>query len=256
MRYTIYSNAQLASLRLRAENTSRISGSILDTTEEPHVSIHLLSCPPGFALGNIGEKQLGKCDCDPQLFGLEQNISATSLTKPCIDRPHFGSGSYHRQTHASAVMYQLCPFAYCKPNPANTKLNESDWQCNFNRYGILCGACRTTYSLVLGGSRCSKCNEWYQLPVLLVAFAIVGVLLVAFLSVCNLTVSEGTINGLIFYANIVHTTRSIFFPSEESLTAPYAIFIAWILDLRCVSTVVWTHTLRHGCSLCSLPTSG
>ena len=81
---------------------------------------------------------------------------------------------------------------------------------------------------MLGGSQCSKCNEWYQLPVLLVAFALFGVLLVAFLTLCNLTVSEGTINGLIFHANIVHTYHSIFFPSEQSLTAPFAIFIAWL----------------------------
>jgi len=46
----------------------------------------------------------------------------------------------------------------------------------------------------------------------------------------NLTVSEGTINGIIFYANIVHINRSIFFPSTEA--NPLAIFIAWLnLDL-------------------------
>ena len=132
------------------------------------------------------------------------------------------------QANTSDVIYQLCPFDYCKLKRINTKLNESDRQCNYNRCGILCGACSTTFSLMLGGSRCSKCNEWYPLPVLLVAFAILGVLLVAFLTLCNLTVSEGTINGLIFYANIVHTTRSIFFPSDEPLTAPFSIFIAWL----------------------------
>ena len=128
----------------------------------------------------------------------------------------------------SGVIYQRCPFDYCKLKTVDTKLNESDKQCNFNRSGILCGTCMTTYSLMLGGSQCSKCNEWYPLPVILVAFAISGVLLVAFLTLCNLTVSEGTIHGLIFYANIVHTTRSIFFPSEESLIAPFTIFIAWL----------------------------
>ena len=45
---------------------------------------------------------------------------------------------------------------------------------------------------------------------------------------CDLTVSEGTINGLIFYANIVHANRTIFFSS----TNPIAIFISWLnLDL-------------------------
>ena len=226
LRYTIYSNALLASLRLRAENTSCISGTNLDM-EEPHISIHLLSCPPGFSLGNTGERQLGKCDCDSLFFSLRQNISC-NITDQTVYRPSSLWIGQLPQANTSDVMYQQCPFDYCKLKPISTQLNESDQQCNFNRYGILCGACSTTYSLMLGGSRCSKCNEWYPQPVLLVAFAIVGVLLVAFLTLCNLTVSEGTINGLIFYANIVHTTRSIFFPSEESLTAPFAVFIAWL----------------------------
>ena len=226
LRYTIYSNARLASLRLRAENTSRISGYIVDMTE-PHVSIRFLSCPPGFALGNSGERQLGKCDCHPVLFKLEMNISC-NITDQTVYRPSSLWIGWLPQANTSDVIYQHCPFDYCKLKPANTKLNESDQQCNFNRSGTLCGACSTTYSLMLGASLCSKCNELYPLPVLLVAFAIVGVLLVAFLTLCNLTVSEGTINGLIFYANIVHTNRSIFFPSERSLTAPFAIFIAWL----------------------------
>ena len=227
LRYTIFSNAYLASLRLRAENTSRLPGSNLDTTEEPHIPIRLLSCPPGFALSNTGERQLGKCDCDPTLFRLERNISC-NITDQTVYRPSSLWIGQLPQANTSDVIYQLCPFDYCKLKPVNTQLNESDQQCNFNRYGILCGACSTTYSLMLGSSRCSKCNEWYPLPVLFVASAIFGVLLVAFLTLCNLTVSEGTINGLIFYANIVHTNRSIFFPSEESLTTPFAIFIAWL----------------------------
>ena len=227
LRYTIFSNAWLASLRLRAENTSRISGSTLDMTEEPHIPIRLLSCPPGFALSNTGERQLGKCDCNPTLFKLERNISC-NITDQTVYRPSSLWIGQLPQANTSDVMYQLCPFDYCKLKPANTKLNESDQQCNFNRSGVLCGACSTTYSLMLGSSRCSKCNEWYPLPVLFVASAIFGVLLVAFLTLCNLTVSEGTINGMIFYANIVHTNRSIFFPSEESLTTPFAIFIAWL----------------------------
>ena len=226
LKYTIYSNAQLASLRLRAENTSRMSGSTLNM-REPHISIQFLPCPPGFALGNSGERQLGKCVCDLLLFRLEPNISC-NITDQTVYRPSSLWIGQLPQENTSHIIYQLCPFDYCKPKPVNTKLNESDQQCNFNRSGILCGACRTTYSLMLGGSQCSKCNGWYELPVLLVAFAIFGVLLVVFLTLCNLNVSNGTINGLIFYANIVHTTHSIFFPSEGSLIAPFALFIAWL----------------------------
>ena len=46
----------------------------------------------------------------------------------------------------------------------------------------------------------------------------------------NLTVAQGTLNGLILYANILHSNRAIFFPDGHS--SPATVFIAWInLDL-------------------------
>ena len=57
-----------------------------------------------------------------------------------------------------------------------------------------------------------------------------GVALVVILLKCNLTVSTGPINGLIFYANIVHENRSIFFLPSSQNTFVYiiSIFIAWL----------------------------
>ncbi len=46
---------------------------------------------------------------------------------------------------------------------------------------------------------------------LLFFFAAAGVLLVAFLLLLNLTVAAGTINGLIFYANIVAANEALIF---------------------------------------------
>jgi len=61
-------------------------------------------------------------------------------------------------------------------------------------------------------------------------FVLAGLALVIFLTVCNLTASEGMINGVIYYANIVHINRSIFFPSTEA--NPLSVIIAWLnLDL-------------------------
>ena len=52
-----------------------------------------------------------------------------------------------------------------------------------------------------------------------------------FLMVLNLTVSVGTINGLIFYANIVRANQAIFFPPATNGSF-LSIFIAWLnLDL-------------------------
>jgi len=65
---------------------------------------------------------------------------------------------------------------------------------------------------------------------LLIPFAMAGIVLVVFLLALKLTVSVGTINGLIFYANIVAVNQAIFFPSGDNNIL--TVFIAWVnLDL-------------------------
>lgn len=68
--------------------------------------------------------------------------------------------------------------------------------------------------------------------------ALAGMTLVAFLIILNLTVSVGSISGLIFYANIVRANNAIFFPpgvsnsSLDKFSSFLSTFIAWLnLDL-------------------------
>ena len=98
-------------------------------------------------------------------------------------------------------------------------------QCSSNRTGILCGGCKPEHSLALGTSRClPNCSNWYVF--LLVPFALAGIVLVCLILFCNLTVSIGTINGLVYFANIVGFNSDIFFP--KSTINVLLIFIAWI----------------------------
>ena len=54
----------------------------------------------------------------------------------------------------------------------------------------------------------------------------------AFIKLLNLTVSEGTMNGLIFYANIIGANQATFFPSTSTHCPVLTVFIAWLnLDL-------------------------
>ena len=82
---------------------------------------------------------------------------------------------------------------------------------------------------MLGTSNCKKCsNRWL---LLLLPLGLAGVALVVCLMVLNLTVSMGTINGLIFYANIVRANNAIFFLGQRANTF-LSWFIAWLnLDL-------------------------
>ncbi len=121
-----------------------------------------------------------------------------------------------------------CPFDYCKTQPMSLTLDQTDLQCQYNRTGLLCGGCLNPLSIVLGSSCCLKCsstNLW-----LLVVFAFAGVGLVLLLLLSKLTIATGTINGLIFYANIIAANQSTFFPS--GMRNVLTVFIAWLnLDL-------------------------
>jgi hypothetical protein len=123
------------------------------------------------------------------------------------------------------VVHQHCPYDYCKPYALSLNLSVPDDQCSSYRSGILCGACQPGYSQVLGTSNCKKCsNVWILLTLI---FALAGGLLVAGLVLFNLTVSMGTINGLIFYANIVRANTATFFPDKTANTF-LSWFIAWL----------------------------
>ena len=131
-----------------------------------------------------------------------------------------------------------CPLNYCNTNEIDIALMDtnstqhsfadSNVQCNYNHSGILCGGCQPGLSLALGSDRCLKCSTNFIF--LLLPYAIAGIILVLFIKVLNLTISGGTLNGLIFYANVIKTNRYLYY-SQSSLN-PMTLFIAWFnLDL-------------------------
>ena len=114
------------------------------------------------------------------------------------------------------TVHKHCPFDYCIQRDNHINLERPDEQCDFNRSGVLCGQCSQGFSMVLGSNRCRKCENKYLS--LLLAFGVAGLVLVAFLIVCNLTVADGTLSGLVLYANIVQANRSSFLPCEANST--------------------------------------
>ena len=104
-----------------------------------------------------------------------------------------------------------CLFDYCNQSNVSFDVTAPDHQCVGDRTGILCGKCHSGLSLMLGSNRCASCSNYYLL--LLPVFALAGIVLVAILMFLNLTVSVGTINGLLFYANMVKLNEAFFFSS-------------------------------------------
>ena len=181
--------------------------------------VNIKPCPAGFYLSS----ETRVCDCIEQIASIAKCVSSTGI----IERSGSLWISYDNEYNCT-IVDQECPFDYCKFPSVNITLDEPNDQCSFNRIGRLCGGCEENYSVVFGSNKCKKCNSNVQIS-LLIAFAFTGIALVVFLLILNLTVSVGTINGLIFYANIVKLYEPLF-PTEP---IPFlSQFISWInLDL-------------------------
>ena len=193
---------------------------VLDTPTILNVTF--LSCPFGFELWGHPPK----CDCAAHVRkrGVSCSIDTQMITRPPT--------SWIGNLSSELVIHTHCPFDYCKPDITSLSLHRQSEQCSFNRTDVLCGACQPGLSLALGSSNCLQCSNFHLF--LLIPFALAGLFLVAVLLWCNLTVSVGTINGLIFYANIVRVNQATFFPSSNNSlgTRFLAVFIAWLnLDL-------------------------
>ena len=194
-------------------------------------TIHLIlnikfeKCPIGFEQSNF----TSECICDHRLW---QYTNSCSIDKQAIlrnaSRTFWIGVLYNNGTPEGFIHHRYCPLDYCTSESKYINLNNPDEQCNYNHSGLLCGQCRKGLSLVLGSSQCKRCSNNYL--ALLIPLALTGVLLVLLLFLLHLTVAEGTLHGLIFYANIVAANHHIFL--HQSSNDPASIFIAWLnLDL-------------------------
>ena len=160
---------------------------------------------------------------------MNNGITSCNINNQSLHRPaEKWIGLMNKQYGMGITIHNHCPLDYCKPEDNDIQLAQPDKQCAQGHSGILCGECSPGLSLA---SNCMKCSNVYLL--LLAPFALAGVILVSLLFKlkCTLTVSEGTLNGLILYANI---NRTIYFTATPSslYMRIQAVFIAWLnLDL-------------------------
>ena len=171
------------------------------------IIVTLLECPLSFALENATSKY----DC--HLLLNQYNVTC-NIDNQTIAKADTAWISVDKSLVSGVLVHPECPFDYCKVGTVTFRLTENpDFQCAFSRNGVLCGACLPGLSLALGTSKCLECSNLWLLLVL--PFAAAGLALVFVLLTLNLTVSTETINGLIFYANIVRANHAVFFPPGD-----------------------------------------
>ena len=189
------------------------------------INIILQDCPVGFQL----DTEALSCKCSNELLevGIE-NCEITNHTGLIHRAGTFWLSSLQNQT--GIVVHRNCPYHYCKRESLRLDPTIPDTQCALNHSGILCGGCLANYSLTIGSNRCLLCQNNNGLSLILF-FIAAGFLLVLFIKIFDLTVSNGTINGLIFYANIAWAYNSILFPPEVAAN-PFLqflqVFLAWL----------------------------
>ena len=188
------------------------------------IEVELLPCGPGFIVMSDFTTGVIKCDCS--LFftsrGVVCDTSDGTVTRN--DKNNW-IGVYNNTLPA---LVSTCPMDYCNTAINKLSLSRSGDLCNGGRTGILCGHCHSNHSVIFGSSKCQVCTDMWLIT--LVMFAVLGVLLVAALFFLNLTVTQGTLYGLIFYANIIQVNHSIFF--SQSILNPMKVIVSFVnLDL-------------------------
>ena len=167
--------------------------------------VQIKPCPMGFSL----QSDKKACYCDPLLNNDEVSITSCDISDGTILRPanSWISAVTVNNSHSYNLSSQ-CPFDYCLPYSSHLNLSNPDSQCQFKRSGVVCAQCQQGLSTVFGSSHCKQCSNFYLL--LIIPIAIAGVVLVMMLFTFNLTVTNGIINTLIFYVNIISINYSLF----------------------------------------------
>ena len=213
MEYQIY-GPEMASLKLLLSNYPSNFPTVLEIT--------LLPCEPGFTLISNSSTGVMECNCSEFLtsFGVVCDASDGTVTRNKIN----WIGVYNSTLPALA---SYCPMDYCNSAIDKLSLAQPGELCNGGRTGIMCGSCHGNHSVIFGSSQCMMCSNIWLIT--LVMFALLGALLVVALFLLNLTVTQGTLYGLIFYANIIQVNSSIFF--HQSIL-PLQVIVSFVnLDL-------------------------
>ena len=222
LEYNVFSQDSFAQVELYAEGPCINLG-----ISRQLINISFKSCICPIGLKPIQSDTECKCDCDPDLLQYQiTNCSEENGTIKLESNNNIWIEVINT-TNKTGYVVSNCVFDYCVEKPVNISISSPDEQCAYNRSGVLCGECEPGLSVMLATSKCKECSNLYLL--LLIPFALAGILLVTLILVLNITIATGNIHGLIFYANILVANRVIFLVNVNNFLT---VFVSWVnLDL-------------------------
>ena len=187
----------------------------LAISEPLHISVPMKPCPPGFE-----STSQGICDCSRIL--MDNNVEQCNIaTNMILRKPPKWIGYNNKsdgEITTGIIYHDICPPNYCKNEEINITSNETTFdegaQCAQNRKGLLCSKCEDGFSLSMGPNNCIQCDTKLGVPITVLVYGLVGILLVLILIVFDITTTDGTISGLLFYTSAINLNGDIFFPSH------------------------------------------
>ena len=200
------------------------------------VNVHFFPCicPIGFQPSYISGVNC-TCECHEDIAQYVSNCHTPSQTLTKLPQTKSWITSTFYDNTTGYIIYPNCPYDYCRYGqslPINlNQPNGADAQCAFGHSALLCGSCQSGLSLSLGSSHCIQCPTYWPVLFVLISVAaiIAGIVLVAVLLLLNMTVTVGTLNGLIFYANILSANKNILLPVRESNHLAFAkVVVSWL----------------------------
>ena len=187
------------------------------------ISIQIYECPPTFQLFDNGV-----CDCIDLLLekGLLCDIDSGIIFSQ-NDLDIWIGVVDNEDTEYTVGVANHCTTRYCKQSPVYIyNISNPAALCQGNREGVLCGKCMEGYSVVAGDPDCRVCDNISLLTLLF--YAVVGVLWVVVLFILRITVTSGTIHGLIFYANLFQINTYYFLEANNSYMKFLIIFMSFL----------------------------
>ena len=175
------------------------------------IPVNLLHCPIGF------DNKGGICVCGSAINKFNQHNVKIScfISNQTILGKGILTSMWIGEDNNSLALSQTCPIGYCNLYygenwirvlnnntfvlVSDVSLNDTHPLCMANRMGKLCGQCVNGTSVVFGSKECMKCPDYYWILTSAV-YIISGPLVICILFALRLTLTTGTINGIIFYA--------------------------------------------------------
>ena len=165
--------------------------------------VTLVNCSFGFVLSDNQ-----RCLCD-------QDLPSPVTCKQQIFELQVPSHEWLGNSPTGGYAYASCIFDYCKVGIKIISDGDIDSQCEpeYNRVGLLCGACKSNMSVVFGSNACRPCSSAYLASI--ITYGVLGIVLVLTISFLGFSISEGYLNSLLFYCNVTSLYSSFFAPNHS-----------------------------------------